>query len=145
LNPKKDVSTPPPKKQEDKVSTPVKEESKIDIAAIKASTINEPLKSVEDAKNLFNKQPTASVPTKPAAVVNTDIGDEKDNESPSGTIFSYSDLIKKPAPEGTDPSKKETYLSYAEFKKMFGMTYEEYNKIPQKWKKDDLKKKLNLF
>jgi len=59
-------------------------------------------------------------------------------------VYTLQELQKKPAPDGIDPSKKETYLSYADFKKTFGMTYEDYNK-EKGWKQQELKKKFNLY
>ena len=45
---------------------------------------------------------------------------------------------------GIDISKKENYLSDAEFMKHLGCTREVFVKYPE-WKKNDLKRKANLF
>jgi villin 1/advillin len=48
------------------------------------------------------------------------------------------------APGGVDPSKKELYLSDDDFKKAFGCTLAEFQKMPA-WKQADAKKKLKIF
>mmetsp|Transcript_96 Transcript_96/g.162 ORF Transcript_96/g.162 Transcript_96/m.162 type:complete len:545 (+) Transcript_96:55-1689(+) len=46
--------------------------------------------------------------------------------------------------KGVDPSKREEYLSDDAFKAVFGMSKEEFTKLP-KWKRDKLKKEHKLF
>jgi len=43
-----------------------------------------------------------------------------------------------------DPSRKEQYLPDAEFQQVFGMNKADFEKQPA-WKKDQAKKKNNLF
>lgn len=57
--------------------------------------------------------------------------------------FPYEDL-KKGVPAGVDPSRKEEYLSKAEFLKIFEMDIAAFNAMP-KWKKDQKKKAVGLF
>ncbi|XP_065051473.1 villin-1-like isoform X2 [Rhopilema esculentum] len=47
-------------------------------------------------------------------------------------------------PPGVDPTQKEFYLSPEDFKKVFGMTVTEYEKLPQ-WKRSNLKRKVDLY
>ena len=47
-------------------------------------------------------------------------------------------------PPGVDPSRKEAYLSDAQFQEIFGMAPAAFNDLKQ-WKKNDLKKAKNLF
>jgi hypothetical protein len=47
-------------------------------------------------------------------------------------------------PAEINPALKEQYLSDEEFKAVFGMSHDEFEKL-QKWKKDKLKKEKNLF
>jgi len=54
------------------------------------------------------------------------------------------DELKKSVPAGVDPSKKEMYLSDAEFNATFKMSKDEWTKAPD-WKKKDAKKKAGLF
>jgi len=47
-------------------------------------------------------------------------------------------------PEDVEPTRKELYLSNADFQQVFGISYKEFQAIP-KWKQLDLKKKVGLF
>ena len=47
-------------------------------------------------------------------------------------------------PAGVDPSRREAYLSDAQFQEVFGMSHAAFNDLKQ-WKKNDLKKAKNLF
>jgi len=58
--------------------------------------------------------------------------------------YSYAQLTSKSVPEGVDPTKKEQYLSEAEFKTVFGISKTEYNALPA-WKAKPLKQKANLY
>merc|ERR1719201_1928854 len=53
-------------------------------------------------------------------------------------------LAKRNIPEGFDVTKKELYLSDAEFQATFNMSKEAYKNMP-KWKQNREKKKHNLF
>ncbi len=59
-------------------------------------------------------------------------------------VFPLDMLTKEPFPEGVDKSKREEYLSDADFQKVFKQTKEEFAKFP-KWKQTELKKKAKLF
>lgn len=58
--------------------------------------------------------------------------------------YPYEVLLKRPLPEGVDASKLENHLNADDFKKVFGVTLEEYNAMP-KWKRDAKKKESKLF
>jgi hypothetical protein len=58
--------------------------------------------------------------------------------------FSYEVLRKKPLPVGVDPTLLETYLSDAEFQKVFGMNKSAFQALP-KWKQNGAKRKAGLF
>ncbi|CAB4019168.1 supervillin isoform X5, partial [Paramuricea clavata] len=58
--------------------------------------------------------------------------------------YSLAELLVRPLPEGVDPLKMEMYLSDEEFKEVFNMTKDEFNKLP-KWKKLEQRKKAGLF
>ena len=49
-----------------------------------------------------------------------------------------------PGPDSVDPARKEDYLSDAEFIKVFDMNRDDFESLPN-WKKQNLKKKVNLF
>jgi hypothetical protein len=52
--------------------------------------------------------------------------------------------LQKGAPEGVDPTKKEDWLSDADFEAVFKMKRDAWAKTP-KWKQDNVKKSVNLF
>lgn len=56
--------------------------------------------------------------------------------------FSHQEL--KGFPAGVDPTKKEAYLSDAEFQTLFGMNYDAFLLL-KKWKQQEVKKKHELF
>jgi advillin len=61
---------------------------------------------------------------------------------PSTNVFTAVQL--KAGQNGVDPKNKEQYLSADEFKKLFGVSKEEFNAMPS-WKKEQGKKKAGLF
>jgi len=61
----------------------------------------------------------------------------------SGTL-AYSVLVTGDLPESVDPSKKEEYLSDAEFVQVLGLQREEFSSLPA-WKQVNLKKNAGLF
>jgi len=61
-----------------------------------------------------------------------------------GGVISYAILAGGEIPENVDPSKKEQYLSDAEFEQVLRMTKEEFSSLPG-WKQTNLKKSTNLF
>jgi len=52
--------------------------------------------------------------------------------------------LQKGSPEGIDSSRKEDYLSDADFESVFKMKRDAFAKMPA-WKKDNVKKSVNLF
>ena len=58
--------------------------------------------------------------------------------------YPYATLISEEIPADVDPSKKESYLSDAEFEKKFGCDRAAFESSPS-WKKVVLKKKVGLF
>ncbi|KAL6843762.1 hypothetical protein ACP4OV_026333 [Aristida adscensionis] len=76
-------------------------------------------------------------------------GDENENEEEDDegrTIYPYERLIttaEDPIPD-IDVTKREIYLSSADFKEKFGMTRAAFNKLP-KWKQNRLKSNIQLF
>jgi len=60
----------------------------------------------------------------------------------SNKKYTYQQLVKKPP--GVDSSKLELYLLSEEFVKVFGITEEEFFKLPN-WKQVNLKKQTELF
>merc|ERR1711976_275357 len=55
----------------------------------------------------------------------------------SGGLYSYDILSGPDCPDTIDPSKKEEYLSDAEFAQVFGMDREEFTGLPA-WKQVNL-------
>lgn len=53
-------------------------------------------------------------------------------------------LVAPPFPDGVDPSRREEYLSEAEFQEVFKMDVAAFRALP-KWKRTTLKKKASLF
>jgi hypothetical protein len=47
-------------------------------------------------------------------------------------------------PADVDPSRRELFLSPAEFKEVFGMSWDSFRKLPQ-WKRLELRKRHGLF
>lgn len=78
------------------------------------------------------RKPAAAAP--PAPVVASAGG--------KGQTFSYDQLVA--GVEGIDITIKETYLSDAEFSKVFGVSKAEFAKLP-KWRQQAKKKEVNLF
>ncbi|KAJ3679231.1 hypothetical protein LUZ60_017242 [Juncus effusus] len=80
-------------------------------------------------------------------VIKEDTVKENEMEDEEGLLFyPYGRLIVgavDPAPD-IDVTKRETYLSSAEFKEKFHMTKEAFSKMP-KWKQNRLKTALQLF
>jgi hypothetical protein len=59
-------------------------------------------------------------------------------------VFPYSLLSGPDCPEAVDPSRKEDYLSEAEFLAVFQMNREAFRALPA-WKQTNLKKNKNMF
>ncbi|KAM4028587.1 villin-1-like isoform 2-T2 [Anomaloglossus baeobatrachus] len=67
--------------------------------------------------------------------------------SSGNKVFEKNLLINKIAedlPDGVDPSKKEMYLSDADFANIFGMPKAQFYQLP-KWKQQNIKKQYGLF
>jgi len=62
----------------------------------------------------------------------------------SGAKYSLAVLKAKDLPEGVDATRKEDYLNDDEFKTLFKMDRDAFNKLPG-WKKDNAKKSSGLF
>lgn len=58
--------------------------------------------------------------------------------------YTYEELVAKKFPKGIDVTKLENYMSEEEFLKTFKVTRPEFEKFSD-WKKEQLKKELNLF
>jgi len=58
--------------------------------------------------------------------------------------YEYEVLLRRPLPEGVDPSRLENHLDEKDFKKAFGCTHDEYLALP-KWKREARKKESKLF
>lgn len=58
--------------------------------------------------------------------------------------YTLAELKQTPLPEGVDPTRIEYYLNQDDFKTLFGVTKEEFPKVPR-WKQIELKKKTGLF
>lgn len=67
----------------------------------------------------------------------------KYESSESGVTHAY-EVLKKGCPEGVDPTKKESYLSDAEFQSVFGMDKAAFYALKD-WKRKDIKKAKGLF
>ena len=59
-------------------------------------------------------------------------------------VFPLEALQSRRPPEGVDPSRREDFLSDEDFSAVFGMTREEFQRLPQ-WKKMQKKRKASLF
>jgi len=58
--------------------------------------------------------------------------------------YEYEVLLRRPLPEGVDPSRLENHLEAKDFQKAFGMGHDEFLALP-KWKKDTKKREAKLF
>lgn len=64
--------------------------------------------------------------------------------NPDRPRFPYTQMIQNPPPEGVIPSRKELYLSDAEFEKVFRMKLNRFLALKE-WKRNELKKQHKLF
>jgi hypothetical protein len=60
------------------------------------------------------------------------------------TMFSFDSLKTPKCPQFVDPTKKEQYLSSAEFVTVFGKSREVFNKAPA-WKRSREKQAVGIF
>jgi len=58
--------------------------------------------------------------------------------------YEYDVLLRRPLPEGVDPSRLENHLEEKDFPKALGMTHDEFLALP-KWKKEAKKREAKLF
>jgi len=58
--------------------------------------------------------------------------------------YTYKELTQKPPPKYIDATKLEAYLSNDEFKEIFKMSKEDFEKLPI-WKQESLKKDVDLY
>lgn len=93
------------------------------------------IKKLEEKKVVAPAVEPEPLPTPPPAPSN--------EVQPVPGSFTYEQL-KGQFPPGVIPTRREEYLSDDEFLKVFGTSRADFNKLA-KWKKDDLKKKLQLF
>lgn len=59
-------------------------------------------------------------------------------------VYPYQDLLGDVLPPGIDVKKLESYLSDEDFEKVFHMTRQEFEKIPQ-WKRENVKREVFLY
>merc|ERR1711907_412672 len=93
------------------------------------------LKAIEDANPKDEPAPVKQ-PTVEAVAVDASFKD------PSAHKVDY-ETLKKGAVPGVDPTKKEQYLSDAEFEKVLGSPRGEFNKL-KPWKQNQIKKTTGL-
>jgi hypothetical protein len=73
--------------------------------------------------------------------------DEKNGpvyDDPAEKQYSYEEITSDKRPAGVDPTKKEAYLSEAEFQTVMGCSKTEFSQMA-KWKQQNLKKSKKLF
>lgn len=58
--------------------------------------------------------------------------------------YTYEELCRRPAPAGLDYTALESYLSDAEFEKVFKMTRAQFQEL-KGWRQADKKKQVGLF
>lgn len=93
------------------------------------------------------KESTDAVTTRVESLtINEDVKENEPEDEEGLPIYPY-DRLKTTATDPVteiDVTRRETYLSFAEFKEKFGMTKEAFSKLP-KWKQNRLKIALQLF
>lgn len=99
-------------------------------------------KQEEDAKEGINTM-TSRVES---LTINEDVKENEPEDDEGLPVYPYDRLITTAADPVTeiDVTRRETYLSSAEFKDKFGMTKEAFSKLP-KWKQNRMKIALQLF
>lgn len=99
-------------------------------------------KQEEDAKEGINTM-TSRVES---LTINEDVKENEPEDDEGLPVYPYDRLITTAANPVTeiDVTRRETYLSSAEFKDKFGMTKEAFSKLP-KWKQNRMKIALQLF
>ena len=66
-------------------------------------------------------------------------------DEPPPLVVPYSELARTGyTPEGVNPACKEDFLSHVEFQQVFAMGRKEFKALPR-WKRENAKKKANLF
>ncbi|CAL5046144.1 unnamed protein product [Urochloa decumbens] len=110
--------------------------------SVKDVSVSEKAKQEEDAKDS-----AATMANRVESLTINEDAKENEPEDDEGLpIYPYERLKTTAADPVTeiDVTRRETYLSSAEFKEKFGMTKEAFNKLP-KWKQNRLKIALQLF
>mmetsp|Transcript_79841 Transcript_79841/g.124511 ORF Transcript_79841/g.124511 Transcript_79841/m.124511 type:complete len:305 (+) Transcript_79841:55-969(+) len=79
-----------------------------------------------------------------ALMRNKESSDKLVYEDPAEKQYSYEEITSDKRPAGVDPTKKEAYLSDAEFQTVMGCSKAEFSQMP-KWKQQNLKKSKKLF
>lgn len=86
-----------------------------------------------------------SIPvTAPEPIQRSATAIQSTSSSSGGPFFSYEELKQKFPPEGVDPSRKEEFLEDETFNQIFAMSKADFKAQP-KWKRDQQKKRYNLF
>ncbi|XP_062226637.1 villin-4-like isoform X2 [Phragmites australis] len=145
----RNLSTPPPaiRKLFPKSGAPDQSKRSPKLSAISAltSSFEGPMKSIIPKSVKASPEQEKAIQEEGA----TSDGDVKENEQEGDegrTIYPYERLIttaEDPTPD-IDVTKREAYLSSAEFREKFGMARVAFNKLP-KWKQSKLKSDLKLF
>ncbi|KAG2609562.1 villin-5-like isoform X1 [Panicum virgatum] len=109
--------------------------------SIKDGSESEKPKQVEDAKDAGAMNNRVE-----SLTINEDAKENEPEDDEGLPIYPYERLKTTAADPVTeiDVTRRETYLSSAEFKEKFGMTKEAFSKLP-KWKQNRLKIDLQLF
>ncbi|KAK8454992.1 hypothetical protein SEVIR_4G064000v4 [Setaria viridis] len=110
--------------------------------SVKDGSESERAKQEEDAKD-----GAATMTSRVESLtINEDVKENEPEDDEGLPIYPY-DCLKTTAADPVteiDVTRRETYLSSAEFKEKFGMTKEAFSKLP-KWKQNRLKIALQLF
>ena len=82
----------------------------------------------------------------PAESTENDVSSRRKSFVLKGQIVNHIpyDILVRGCPPGVDPDKKEELLSNKEFEGLFKMSKAKFESLP-KWRRDQLKKQLNLF
>lgn len=60
------------------------------------------------------------------------------------TTYPLSTLLRRPLPDGVDPTRLEVYLSNDDFFELLSMTKTQFQELPA-WKQSAVKKEKGLF
>ncbi|KAL6652084.1 hypothetical protein ACP70R_011009 [Stipagrostis hirtigluma subsp. patula] len=145
----RNLSTPPPAVRKlfprSGAPDPSKRSPKKSAISALTSSFEGPIKSTIPKSVKGSPEPEQAIQEEGAS--GNDNGNENEQEDDEGrTIYPYERLITTAEDPVTDidVTKREAYLSSAEFKEKFGMTRVEFYKLP-KWKQNKLKSGVQLF